>query len=378
MGIGGSKFLLEKSWKASASSTTTLNTPGNIQIPYGRSDITVTGRGGTGIAASPSTIANYNPSTPGTLTYNPVSGGNFSFSNSPTPAYTEYNPASGGNFAGGNPPSGGNYAGSNPPSGGNYAGSNPASGGNLAGGNPPSGGNFAGSNPAVPGNPNYNSPSPGQTAFVQSIYVCEPAGGGELLVELQTYNTVNGLDVNFEGFSFTCPSPFNNTVTYSSTPGNATGNYNPSTPGETTYNPVIPGTATYNPISPGTDSYNPVTPGTDSYNPVTPGTETYNPINPGNPFFVPAEPGFSVFNPVSGGNFAGGNPAVPGNPNYNLAVSAAPGTPTVALGITLPGGNPGAVASVVSPTRINRYQFPDGTTYPVTVPTGSYVTIQIS
>jgi hypothetical protein len=85
-----------------------------------------------------------------------------------------------------------------------------------------------------------------------------------------------------------------------------------------------------------------------------------------------------VFNPISGGNLAGGNPAVPGNANYNTGSSPVPGTPTNVLGVTMPGGNPGQVASVVSPTTVNRYQFPDGTTYPITVPSGSYVTIQIS
>ena len=399
MAVGGSKFLLEKTWKASAGSSTTFNTPGNIVIPYGRSNIVVTGRGGTGIGSGPSTIAGYNPSTPGTVTYNPISGGNFSFSYSPTPAYTEYNPPSGGNFAGGNPPSGGNYAGSNPPSGGNfaggnppsggnYAGSNPPSGGNYAGSNPPSGGNFAGSNPAVPGNANYNSPSPGQTAAVYTQYICEPTGFGGFTVDAEIYNSVNGSDFNYVGFSNVCPAPAYNTVTYNSSPGNATGSYNPSTPGETIYNPVTPGNDAYNPLSPGNDNYNPVTPGTetynpltpgnDAYNPVTPGTATYNPISPGNGYFVPAEPGSSVYNPVSGGNFAGGNPAVPGNANYNVGSSPVPGTPTNVLGVTMPGGNPGQVASAVPPTTINRYQFPDGTTYPVTVPTGSYVTIQIS
>ena len=357
MGIGGSKFLLEKTWKAAASSTTTFNTPGNIVVPYGRSDIVVTGRGGTGIGSAPSTIAGYNPSTPGTLTYNPVSGGNFSFSNSPTPGFTDFNPSSGGNFAGGNPPSGGNFAGSNPPSGGNLT------------YNPPSGGNFAGFNPPTPGNANFNSPSPGQTAFVQTQFVCEPTGiGNQRTVEAQIFNTVNGFDSNFLGTSPNCPVPFNNTVTYSSTPGNPTGSFNPSTPGEIVFNPGTPGNIAYNPI----------TPGETTYNPITPGSITYNPISPGNPFFVPAQPGFSVFNPISGGNLAGGNPAVPGNANYNAGTGPVPGTPTNILGVTMPGGNPGQVASVISPTTVNRYQFPDGTTYPVTVPTGSYVTIQIS
>ena len=315
MAVGGSKFLLEKTWKASAGSTTTFNTPGNIVIPYGRSDIVVTGRGGTGIGSGPSTIAGYNPSTPGTLTYNPISGGNFSFSYSPTPAYTEYNPPSGGNYAGGNPPSGGN---------------------------------FAGYNAATPGNPNFN---PGFAGMYVAQYTVLNFAAPRYDYPYTTYNLA-------ESAANPCPSPsvytepgYYQSTTYSCTPHTFPGNiigYNPNTPGEIVYNPYSEGTATYNPIS------------------------------PGNPYYVPAEPGSSVYNPVSGGNFAGGNPAVPGNANYNLGTSPVPGTPTTVLGVTMPGGNPGSTAAVVSPTTINRYAFPDGATYPVTVPTGSYVTIVVS
>ena len=192
------------------------------------------------------------------------------------------------------------------------------------------------------------------------------------------YNSVNGTDYQYIGFQNFCPAPTYTTVTYNSTPGNATGSYNPSTPGSTAYNPITPGTATYNPLSPGTDAYNPISPGATTYNPLTPGNVTYNPISPGSLYFVPAAPGSSVFNPVSGGNFAGGNPAVSGNANYNAGTSPVPGTPTTVLGVTMPGGNPGSTAAVVSPTTINRYAFPDGATYPVAVPTGSYVTIVVS
>lgn len=320
MAVGGSKFLLEKTWKASASTTTTFNTPGNIVIPYGRSNIVVTGRGGTGIGSAPSTIAGYNPTVPGNLIYNPVSGGNYSFSYSPTPGYTEYNPPSGGNYAGGNPPSGGNFGGYNSPQ---------------------------------PGNPNYNAGTSGVS-----------------MVQNQTtwyYNNLNGAYYYAGSYTFpasfnpSCPSPFTGFVfgadslyyetNFSCTPvsgGGNIANYNPNSPGTAFFNPYIEGNA------------------------------TYNPITPGDPYYVPYQPGVDVYNPVSGGNFAGGNPAVPGNANYNAGTGPVPGTPTNVLGVTMPGGNPGQEASVVPPTTINRYQFPDGTTYPVTVPTGSYVIVQIT
>lgn len=328
MAVGGSKFLLEKTWKASASTTTTFNTPGNIVIPYGRSQVVVTGRGGTGIASSPPSISGYNPSTPGNLTYNPISGGNFSFSYSPTPGYTEYNPPSGGNYAGGNPPSGGNFGGYNPPSG---------------------------------GNANYNPPV-----------------SGFLMDQTQTtwfYNPLNG-SYNYGGsytfptsFNPNCPSPFTST----SGPYPV---YNPEGGVQYGYTET---TFACTPISGSSVAgYNSPSPGTIFYNPEIPGNATYNPITPGDPYYVPPSPGYSVYNPISGGNLAGGNPAVPGNAIYNAGVSPAPGVPTTVLGVTLPGGLPGETAPVVSPTTINRYQFPDGTTYPVTVPTGSYVNIQIS
>jgi len=107
MPIGGSKFELEKTWRATGVGTTTFNTPGNFTIPYGKQSMYITGKGVDGLAASvasytPGTLASYNPGTvaaytpgsvasytPGTLAgyvpgniayYNPGSSGNYGFS----------------------------------------------------------------------------------------------------------------------------------------------------------------------------------------------------------------------------------------------------------------------------------------------------------
>jgi hypothetical protein len=203
-GPGKPSFGLQKTWRASGTGTQTFNSSGNYPIPYGRYQITVAGRGGTGTAAVPGNPnynpyvpgnpiynpvipgnpnynpyypgnPNYNPYYPGNANYNPYYPGNFNYNpqyyvegfysyfyDDYVPGYfvpgniTGSNPGSGGNYAGANPGSGGNYAGANPGSGGNPSGSNPSSGGNYAGANPASGGNFAGNNPttpAVPGSP---------------------------------------------------------------------------------------------------------------------------------------------------------------------------------------------------------------------------------
>ena len=159
-GPGKPSFGLQKTWRASGTGTQTYNSPTNYAIPYGRYQITVAGRGGTGTAAVPGN-PNYNPyvpgnpfsnpSTPGNPNYNPgyYSPGYYSYYfDDYVPSY--YIP---GNFAGNNPSTPGN-SGTNPGSGGNFAGNNPGTPGN-SGVNPGSGGNFAGNNPntpAVPGN----------------------------------------------------------------------------------------------------------------------------------------------------------------------------------------------------------------------------------
>ena len=169
-GPGKPSFGLARTWRASGTGTQTFNAAGNYSIPYGRYQITVTGRGGTGTAAIPGN-PNYNPYVPGNPNYNPSTPGN--------PNYNPYTPASGGNFAGNNPSTPGNFAGNNPGSGGNFAGNNPTT-------------------PAVPGNastalgvtmPGSNTggtPAPATPATLVSYYsypdnatypVSVPSGG---------------------------------------------------------------------------------------------------------------------------------------------------------------------------------------------------------
>ena len=266
MAIGGSKFLLEKTWKTSSGSSTTFNSPGNIVIPYGKYDITVTGRGGSGSSGAPSSISNYNPNVPGSANYNPIVPGNANY-NPIVPGTATFNP--------GNPSQGFNVTG------------NVYRQVRLVAFN-----NFF--YPYAPPVYGYNQfcPSPETFYFV--------------------YIGPTGYEQQYDTITYTCAGPVG-------WPGNATGSSNPPSGGN-----------------------------------------------------------YSGANPSSGGNYESGNPAVPGNANYNAATNPSSGTPTTVLGVAMPGGNLGQVASVVPPTTINRYQFPDGTTYPVTVPTGSYVTIQTS
>lgn len=306
MAIGGSKFLLERTWKAAAGSSTTFNAPGNIVIPYGRYNITVTGRGGTGPTGSPSNLAGYNPPVPGNANYNPLTPGN--------PAY---NPIEPGNI--------------------NY-------------------------NPVTPGNPTYNPISGGNPAY-------NPPGSGFGVTSatyISDYWPTNGYTFpsNYSTSYYTdasCPSPTSSTNYYF-----VPGGYGPVTR-YTTINyscspTSVPGNyAGTNPPSGGNYA---------GENPSSGGNYAgENPSSGGN---------YAGVNPPSGGNYVSGNPASPGNANYNTATSPTPGSPTTVLGVTFPGGSAGLTASVVSPTTINRYAFPDGTTYPVTIPSGSYVTINIS
>lgn len=276
-GPGKPSFGLQKTWRASGTGTQTFNSSGNYSIPYGRYQITVAGRGGTGTAAIPGnpnfnpTVPgnpNFNPFIPGNPNYNPFIPGN-AFFNPTSPGNPNFNPFVPGNaffnpFVPGNPnfnpgyyqPGSynfffddftpgvyypGNPSGSNPGSGGNFAGNNPGSGGNPSGFNPPSGGNFAGFNPGSGGNFAGNNPSSG---------------------------------------------------------GNFAGN-----------------------------------------------------------------------NPPTGGNFAGNNPTTP----------AVPGNPSTALGVTMPGSNSGGTPAPATPaTLVSYYSYPDNATYPVSVPSGGYVTITSS
>ena len=65
MALGGGKYTLEKTWRASGTGTQNFNAPGNIAIPYGRYQITVAATGGynaVGTAATynANSIASYN------------------------------------------------------------------------------------------------------------------------------------------------------------------------------------------------------------------------------------------------------------------------------------------------------------------------------
>ncbi len=269
MPIGGGKFTLEKTWKTTASSTTTLNSPGNVTFPYGKYDGYVEGRAQSG-----------NPYTPSYTNYNPGSGGN---------AY--YNPGSGGNYAGSNPGSGGNYAGTNP-----YT-------------------------------PGYNASAYGSgSMFASAEWYCS----GTFQARYLSYTFGGAREFNYPPSStyYTttgsgCPAPQYAFVTY---------------PPELYYYPV-PGSG-----------------GNPYYNPYYPGSAYYNPYYPGN---------FAGYNPYYPGNASGSNPAVPGNPGAAANV----------LGVYFPGGAPNSTAPYVSPTKIDRYVYPDGATYPVSVPSGGYVTI---
>ena len=66
-------FELNKTWIPGTSrGTTTFNTTSSINIAYGRNKTTVSGRGGSGPAASYNTVTNY-PYTPVSYPYTPVS-----------------------------------------------------------------------------------------------------------------------------------------------------------------------------------------------------------------------------------------------------------------------------------------------------------------
>lgn len=218
-------FFLEQT-NVTTKTTTTFNSPGVYQPPYGKTVYLLQGQGQPGNASS---------------------GGN----------YAGTNPATGGNYAGTNPGSGGNYAGTNPSTGGNYAGTNPSTGGNYAGTNPPTGGNYAGTNPTT------------YTIYQIANYDGYDAG-------------TNAVGTGYGPL----PSPFSSGGTYFSyansapNPGNVY--YNPTVPGNAYYNPTVPGNPYYNPTVPGNPYYNPYYPGNPYYNPYYPGNAYYNPYYPGN------------------------------------------------------------------------------------------------
>ena len=439
-GSGGGGFKLEKTWRATGVGSTTFNSSSNFTIPFGKYEILVSGRAGTGNPDTPGNLAAYNPTVPSTLAgYNPDSPSNISGYNTETLGGPTgvYNPGSGGNLAG-YTQSGGNFASTNPPTGGGFYvteyvtiyTANPPGGatGNPTGVyNPGSGGNLAGYNPYVPGPANYNSPIPGGTATIYTTYVCEPVenppgpGGGGAYIDVFEYNSFyQEYNINtFFGFpnytfgGFFCPVPATTNQSVPTTPGTIS-NYNPPSGGNANYNPEISGNQNYNspspptpptfasfndpsiflttcpapyssfagpyaygstiylvgnyscsPVagSPGTANYNTIT-NTAVYNPFVSGSQNYNSPTGGNALFNAAVVGNAVY------NAAGGQ-----NANYNTPSGGVAGTPTTVLGVYFPGGNAGAVAPFVPSTLINRY-IADDTTYPITVPTGGFVTVQ--
>jgi hypothetical protein len=431
-GSGGGGFKLEKTWRATGVGTTTFNSPGNFTIPFGKYEVLVSGRAGTGNPNTPGTISSYNPVVPSTISgYNPTIPSNISGYNTTIAgnATGNYNAGSGGNLAG-YTQTGGNLAGynvGNPPTSGVYFTEfvyfinsgfyyPPIA---TGGQNPVSGGTLAGYNTYVAGSATYNSPTPGGFATIYTAYVCEPAGAPQFIgfyVDVDVYNSFYDETVYNVIYSPNCPAPTTNYQTISPTPGNATGSYNPPSGGNPVYNPLTPGNPVYNasqydpgyeftmgPFNPQVSPSCPSPYTTYELNPVY-GSTNYETVNYScTPFTSPGTPGTANYNAITNeavfNAFVSGNqnfnPPTGGNPNYNAAVNSTAnynaiggqnanynsplggiaGAPTNVLGVYMQGGNVGAVAPFVSPTLINRY-IADDATYPVTVPTGGYVTIQ--
>lgn len=315
MPIGGGKFELEKTWRSTGVGTQTFNAPGTVTIPYGKQNMYVTGKGQDGVASSGATFS------PGTgASYNPPTANyNASTLAGYTPGTQYYSP---GNFASTTPGTGAGY---NPP-GTNYTTVPGTSNYNIAcllcyvsyswiidnGFSPPNSSYQTYAFPPTPYNTFYAYNGYGYYAY--PMYVKGPACCEYYAISL-----------NFiSNYSFVAGS--NPPYVYASGTNPGTQNYNPAT---TNYNPP---TSPYNsPIA----NYNPSTFATN-----TPGTAvSYNP------------PTALTYNPA----YTGGTAS--------------------ALGITMPGGVAGP-ASVVSETEISYYSYPDGSSYPVTVPSGGYVQIK--
>jgi hypothetical protein len=260
-------FNLEKSWRSSGTGNTTFNATGNFTVPFGKSVIGITGRGGTG-----------NP-------------GSYSPGGTNSPFYLAGNP--------GNP----NPGGSNPPNAGSFTAgfSNPPGEGTYTAGDPPGLGAY------TPGNPNPGGSNPGE--YVPG-YVDPSYGYG------------------YSGFYIG-------------------GNPNPGGENPGSFTPGPPG----NP-----PSYTPGPPGN-----LNPGS--FTPGNPGNP----NPPGS---NPPNASWYVAGNYD---DPSYSPGT---PGTPTTVLGVYFPGGASGT-ASVIPLTTVNANAYTWPSSYPVTVPSGGYITIQL-
>lgn len=352
-GSGGSGFKLEKTWRATGVGSTTFNTPGNFTIPFGKYEIIVSGRAGSGTPNTPGNLAAYNPAVPSTLAgYNPTSPSNISGYNTETPGNPTggYNPNTpGGNVAGYNRDGGGNVAGYNNPIGGGftvveyiqqYIAPVPGAPGNLTGGyNPPSGSNLAGYNPYVTGSANYN---PGGNSTVYVNYVCEPtqqSGPGvppSAYVDAFLYNAFYGeynintslMFANSPNNNFVCPSP---TFGFMPIPGNIAA-YNPPSGGNPNFNSGSPGTLVYfPPTAPYPGSYTSIGPSAPYFSPTCPSPTTtyqafyqigdgrnttfYEQVNYTCPGSFAPSPGTANYNPVTDTPFF--NPFIAGNQNYN-------------------------------------------------------------
>lgn len=383
MPVGGGKFRLEKTWRTSGAGSQTFNTSGNYPIPYGKNRIIVSGKGGDGNSAIPSSISTYNPSTPGNPVYNSPSGGNAVF-NPFFPSSAFYNPYY-PSTAFYNPyyPRTPNYNTYFP----STAFYNPYYPGNDVY-NPVSGGNVAGYNPGTPGTAIYNAAGPA-TAYSYLEFTCEPTFPSGFTVERYAWTEYGGALYNPDNnypksqfavyYSSTCPAPYTIFNSYYS-PGGSYAGTNPAEPGNANYNPPSGGNYAYTNAGSGGNfaGYNAASGGNLSgYNAASGGNFAgYNAASGGN---------FAGYNAASGGNFAGYNTVVPGNyagtnfvagtANYNAAVAAAAGASVNVLGVTLPGGAVGAAAPVISGVAVDPYSYPDGSTYPITVVPGGYVTI---
>lgn len=394
------------------------NTPGNIA---GYNPI-VPGNIKAYNAAVPSTISGYNPVVPGNATglYNPGSGGNISGYNQEGGSLAGYNA--------GNPPtstwnvSAYYYVQTSPL---------PAEPGNATGAyNAPSPGTANYNAPGIGTAyaeiyyycvPLYNLPpgDPGAEIQVTLFAIVQYSGNAYNAVNNAPYTTTYQLSAP----RYTCPAPYTQTNYSPYSEGRLNQGYNAPTTGTAIYNPPLPageyvalvggpnyvgvynslpspytysvpanptgtsvitvpaftlytyrananvlvtynGTETVTPGNPGTAFYNAIY-YAENYNPYVPGNQNYNSATGGTALYNTAIPSYAIYNAPTGQNA-----------NYNSPTPGNVGAGTNVLGINFPGGNVGASAPYVSPTRINRYAYPDGATYPVVVPSGAYVTIE--
>ena len=137
-------------------------------------------------------------------------------------------------------------------------------------------------------------------------------------------------------------------------------------------------TANYNPGNVATYSGNTLavySGNTANYNSGNPASYLGNTLanyNPGNP---------DTYNPRNPATYSGNNAATYNAGNvafYNSPIAGNPGTPTNVLGVYFPGGASDTPAPYVPSTQVSYYDYPDGSSYPVTVPTGGQIVVNIS